>query len=258
MTILCIILGVISFSRTNPSVFESTIGRILVPIQDKIFSMSDWFSIRFSGGSETTQLLAKIDELTEQLDLKDLEMKRLAQLELENAKLLELLATTSKYSQYTTVTADVVAKDAGNWYEMFTINKGYLDGIEKDMVVLAFGGLVGKVESVGPNYATISSVINGTYSVSSKTLRTDDEGFITGDLYNIGTYKMEYIDIDAEIKEGDEIVTSHLSSIYPAGITIGFVQDVFLDETNKISKTAIITPVVDFKHLDRVLVIVDA
>ena len=123
------------------------------------------------------------------------------------------------------------------------------------MVFLAFGGLVGKVEEVGTNYAKVSSIINGTYSVTSKTLRTDDEGFVKGDIVNKGMLKMEYIDKDAEIKEGDEIVTSHLSNIYPAGITIGSVTEVHLDNNNKLYKTAIIKPAVDFKHLEKVLVI---
>lgn len=258
MTLLCIVLGLVSFNRLSPTAFESTIGRVLVPMQNKLVDAYNWVSTKFMTSSEIEKLIIKANELSLEVELKDIEIQRLSQLELENAKLLELLSTSSKYGKHTMITADVVAKDAGNWYEMFTINKGYLDGLSKDMVVLASGGLVGKLEEVGPNYAIVSSIINGTYSVSSKTLRTDDEGFITGDLYNIGTYKMEYIDIDAEIKEGDEIITSHLSSIYPAGITIGFVQDVFLDEANKISKTAIVNPIIDFKHLERVLVITDS
>ena len=156
---------------------------------------------------------------------------------------------------FNTITSNIIARDPGNWYENFTIDKGSNDGIEKNMVVLAFGGLVGKVEEVGPNYAKVSSIINGTYSVSSKTLRTDDEGFVKGDISNKGILKMDYIDKDAEIKEGDEIVTSHLSEIYPAGITVGYVTEVHLESNNKLSKTATIKPAVDFKHLEKVLVI---
>ena len=71
---------------------------------------------------------------------------------------------------------------------------------------------------------------------------------------NSGLCRMEYIDAEAEIMEGDEIVTSHLSDVYPSGITIGRVKEIQTD-ANGLTKYAIIEPYVDFKHLDTVLII---
>ena len=254
-TVLCIFLALTSFNRINPTLFERSFGFIITPIQNIITSSNNWIGKKISVLSNISELEAENEELKLELELKNQEINRLKQLERENEKLSELLDASSRYGQYSTITSNIIAKDPGNWYQTFTIDKGSNDGIEKNMVVLAFGGLVGKVEEIGANYAKVSSVINGTYSVTSKTLRTDDEGFVKGDIVNKGMLKMEYIDKDAEIKEGDEIVTSHLSNIYPAGITIGSVTEVHLDNNNKLSKTAIIKPAVDFKHLEKVLVI---
>lgn len=254
-TVLCIFLALTSFNRINPTLFERSFGFIITPIQNIITSSNNWIGKKISVLSNISELEAENEELKLELELKNQEINRLKQLERENEKLSELLDASSRYGQYSTITSNIIAKDPGNWYETFTIDKGSNDGIEKNMVVLAFGGLVGKVEEVGTNYAKVNSIINGTYSVTSKTLRTDDEGFVKGDIVNKGMLKMEYIDKDAEIKEGDEIVTSHLSNIYPAGITIGSVTEVHLDNNNKLSKTAIIKPAVDFKHLEKVLVI---
>lgn len=254
-TVICIFLALTSFNRINPTLFERSFGFIITPIQNIITSSNNWIGKKISVLSNISELEAENEELKLELELKNQEINRLKQLERENEKLSELLDASSRYGQYSTITSNIIAKDPGNWYETFTIDKGSNDGIEKNMVVLAFGGLVGKVEEVGTNYAKVSSIINGTYSVTSKTLRTDDEGFVKGDIVNKGMLKMEYIDKDAEIKEGDEIVTSHLSNIYPAGITIGSVTEVHLDNNNKLSKTAIIKPAVDFKHLEKVLVI---
>lgn len=254
-TVLCIFLALTSFNRINPTLFERSFGFIITPIQNIITSSNNWIGEKISVLSNISELEAENEELKLELELKNQEINRLKQLERENEKLSELLDASSRYGQYSTITSNIIAKDPGNWYQTFTIDKGSNDGIEKNMVVLAFGGLVGKVEEVGTNYAKVSSIINGTYSVTSKTLRTDDEGFVKGDIVNKGILKMEYIDKDAEIKEGDEIVTSHLSNIYPAGITIGSVTEVHLDNNNKLSKTAIIKPAVDFKHLEKVLVI---
>ncbi len=253
--ILCIFLGLFSFNRINPTLFERTFGFIITPIQNGLTSSSKWIGQKIDAFSNINELKKENEELKLELELKNQEINRLKQLERENEKLSELLDASSRYGQYSTITSNIIARDPGNWYETFTIDKGSNDGIEKNMVVLAAGGLVGKVEEVGPNYAKVSSIINGTYSVTSKTLRTDDEGFVKGDISNKGMLKMDYIDKDAEIKEGDEIVTSHLSDIYPAGITIGYVTEIHLDNNNKLSKTATIKPAVDFKHLEKVLII---
>ena len=255
LTIICIILAILTVNRTNQSFFEKALTSVLAPIQNFATKSVSFIKDKFQIIININNLAEENEDLKLELELKEQEIKRLEQVQIENEKLVNLLNTSSKYAEYTKITANIIAKDAGNWYENFIIDKGEEEGIEKNMVVLAVGGLVGKVEEVYSNYAKVSSIINGTYSVSARSVRTDDEGFVKGDLSKTGTYKMEYIDKEAEIKEGDEIVTSHLSEIYPAGITIGYVKEIYLDESNKLSKTAILEPSVDFKHLETVLII---
>lgn len=252
---LCIFLALFSLNKFKPSLVKNALGFVITPIQKAITTSTNWVDQKTSTFFNKNDLAKENEELKMELELKEQELNRLKHLELENEKLLDLLDTSSRYGKYKTITSNIIAKDPGNWYKTFTIDKGSKDGIEKNMVVIASGGLVGKVEEAGLNYSKVSSIINGTYSVSSKALRTDDEGFVKGDISNEGMLKMDYIDKDAEIKEGDEIVTSHLSDIYPAGITIGHITEVSLDNSNKLSKTAIIKPTVDFKHLEKVLVI---
>ena len=71
-----------------------------------------------------------------------------------------------------------------------------------------------------------------------------------------GLCKTEYIDADSEIMQGDEIVTSNLSDVYPAGITIGYVKEIVTDK-NGLTKYAVIEPDVDFKHLSTLLVVLN-
>jgi rod shape-determining protein MreC len=65
---------------------------------------------------------------------------------------------------------------------------------------------------------------------------------------------MEYIDNTTELTEGDEVITSNLSEIFPPGITIGYIKEISSDKS-ALTKQAIIKPAVDFKHLDSVMVI---
>ena len=57
-----------------------------------------------------------------------------------------------------------------------------------------------------------------------------------------------------EIKEGDQIVTSHISSKYLQGLLIGVVSEIHVD-SNNLTRSGYIIPVVDFEHLREVLVI---
>ena len=126
------------------------------------------------------------------------------------------------------------------------------------MVLTSSNGLVGKIIESGETYSKALSILDSRSSVPAMSLRTEDLGVVKGEysLMNNGLCRMEYIDSEAEIMEGDEIVTSHLSDVYPPGITIGRVKEIKTD-ANGLTKYAIIEPYVDFKHLDTLLVIGD-
>ncbi len=252
--VLCLIMISLSLNRAEPTFFESGIGYILSPIQKVNTLVSDWFASKFNALVNINDIENENEKLKEQVYSLQTEVDRLKLIEDENKKLSETLKVDQKYSNYPKVGARIIAKDTGNWYDIFLIDKGSQDGLEKNMVVIASGGLVGKIVETGINYSKVVSIIDDTDSVSAKSLRTDDIGFIRGDLENQGSCKMEYVDSDAEIIKGDEIVTSHLSEIYPPGITIGYVKEIVTDD-NTLTKCAIVTPTVDFKHLETVLVI---
>ncbi|MBR1444560.1 MAG: rod shape-determining protein MreC [Firmicutes bacterium] len=254
--LLCVAAGIYSVNRTNPTFAENTFGFVITPVQGFITNVSSWFGSKFNVITHISEIEEENKTLKVQLAAKEEEIHRLNLISDENEKLTKLLSTSTKYSDYPKLTANIIAKDPGNWYNLFTIDKGTNDGIEKNMAVISSGGLVGRVMECGFNYSKVISIIDDTDSVSAKSIRTDDIGFVKGDLSKRGTCRMEYIDNDAEIIEGDEIITSHLSEIYPPGITIGYVTDVE-DDKSSLSKYASIETAVDFKHLETVFVITE-
>ncbi len=256
VSVLCLFMISFSLNRAEPTFFESGIGYILTPVQEFNTSVIDWITSKFNALSNINEIESENEKLKEEVYSLQMEIDRLKLVEAENKKLSEVLKIDQKYSDYPKVGARIIAKDTSNWYDVFLIDKGSNDGIKKNMVVIASGGLVGKVSETGFNYAKVVSIIDDTDSVGAKSLRTDDIGFVRGDFENRGMCKMEYVDNDAEIMAGDEIVTSHLSDIYPPGITIGYVKDIKTDE-NTLTKCALISPTVDFKHLETVLVITE-
>ena len=111
---------------------------------------------------------------------------------------------------------------------------------------------------VSAHTAKVRTIINDTSMVSAMFLKTNDSCIVNGSLDTMedGYLEVVYISKDAKVKNGDELVTSYVSSKFNEGITIGKVSDIKLDST-KLTKTAKVTPIVDFKHLKEVLVITD-
>lgn len=246
---------VFSINRESPSFAENTLGFIVAPAQGAVTKIGKGIGgiFGFFGNiseleKENRNLREEIERLQERINILNLVDER-------NAQLNELFSVDRKYSDYPKVGAEIIAKDVGNWYDIFIINKGTKDGFSKNMVVLASGGLAGRITVARYNNSTVVSVIDDTSAISARSARTGDTGSVRGDvnLVSDGLCRMEFIDAEADIVPGDEIITSHLSSIYPPGITIGSVVEVRPDPYGM--KYAIIKPAVNFRKLETVLVI---
>lgn len=256
IVLLAILALVTNGKKLNATVVESAIGFVVTPFQDLTTGIGSWVENTLSSNREKQDLLEENEKLREELAALQSDNQRLSLYETENEKLSSLLKIAQKYPQYASFGTSIIAKNAGSWYDVFTIDKGTSDGVEANMVLVAPEGLVGKVLESGATYAKGQSILDSRSSVPAMSLRTEDLGVVKGEysLMSDGLCKMEYIDAEAEIMGGDEIVTSHLSDIYPPGLTIGKVKEIQTD-TNGLTKYAIIEPAVDLKHLDTLLVL---
>lgn len=243
-------------TRVTTSPIEQSITYVIIPFQKGITYFGDWLRSGIDFAKNIQELERLNSELTTEVNQLRYENKLLALDKLELERLRSLYDLDKRYADYPKIGARVIGKDPGNWYEVFIIDKGTDDGISVNMVVMAGNGLVGRIIEVGPNYSKVRSIIDDSSSVSGKVLRTSDICAVSGDkqLGDEGYCLVEYIQDDANLIEGDEIVTSHLGEIYPPGILIGTIKSIEADP-NKLSKTAVLEPVVDFKHLEEVLVI---
>lgn len=260
VTIVAILLVIVALitagKKANATFIDNAFGFIITPLQKITTNVSGWIGEKVGFIKDNTDLAEENKQLKEQIAQLEAENKRLSYFESENKKLSELLEISQKYADYQTTGAQIIAKDPGNWYDIFVIDKGKKDGLSANMVLTTSQGLVGKIIESGYTYSKAQSLLDSRTSVPAMSLRTNDLGIVKGDytLMNDGLCKMEYIDADAEIILGDEIVTSPLSDIYPPGIVIGKVKEIKTD-SNGLTKYAIIEPMVDFKHLDTLLVI---
>lgn len=257
-TVLCIVMMIFTWeTRSSISPVEKSFSYVIVPISNGVNVFGDWLSDRVEFLHNINDYEALNESLAQQVDELKYENTILEQNQDELERLRTLYELDQKYADFPKTGASIIGKDPGIWYDMFMINKGENDGLEVNMIVMAGEGLVGHIVEVGPNYAKVQAIISDNHYVSAKSVRTGDSCMVSGDLTLMDTSAYCYVDKisdQANIIVGDEIVTSNLSDIYPPGILIGYMTEM-TDYEHKMTKTGILEPVVDFMHLEEVLVI---
>lgn len=261
LTCVCVIVMFVSFTlNLSGGPLNTVAGYVFVPMQKGINSIGTWFVSRADDLKSLRDVMQENRELQEQVDqlTQELNTIKLEQYELDNLR--ELMDLDQKYPSYEKVAARVIGVDGGNWFNIFLIDKGTRDGIEKDMNVIAGSGLVGIVIDTGPNYAKVRSIIDDASNVSGMALSTADRCIINGNLASMNENQViEFSDLkcdDDTVATGEQIVTSHISDKYLEGILIGYVSTIERD-SNNLTYSGTITPAVDFQHLQEVLVILD-
>lgn len=229
----------------------------VVPMQNGINTIGVWMNDLTQNFETLQELQAENEALQEKVDDLTVKNNMLQQEKYELDRLRELYELDQKYGDYEKVGAHVTASDSGNWFSSFVIDKGSNDGIAVDMNVMAGRGLVGIVTEVGPDWARVRSIIDDASNVSALILSTSDKCIVNGDLTLMQGGKIRFEQLpnnDSVIEAGEQIVTSHISSKYLPGILIGYVSEVTVD-SNNLTRSGLITPAVDFQHLQEVLVI---
>ena len=250
LTIVCAGTIILTF---NTNIFSGSlntvVGYVVIPFQNGISSVGGWLSNRSEELVQIRSLLAENEELRAQIDDLTIENTILQQDRYELTNLRELYQLDSQYEGYEKIGARIIAKDTGNWFHSFVIDKGEEDGVAVDMNVIAGSGLVGRVVDTGPNWAKVTA--------SGKVLATSDYLLVEGDLelYGSGFIRFEkLVDSADKVVVGDKIVTSNISDKYLPNILIGYINTLNVD-ANNITKSGQLTPAVDFEHLEEVLVI---
>jgi len=177
----------------------------------------------------------------------------------ENARLKEQLGfaqniTTIKSS------AQIIAKDPGNIYSGYVIDKGFSAGIAKNLAVAAFQngmeGLAGKIIEVQSRTSIVLPLFDQRFFVSARLSRTRTEGLVNGQGNADEPLVMNYVSKlnAAEIQVGDVVVTSGLDSIYPADLVVGRVKEIQLPEYSS-SAVILIEPALNFSKLEYLFIL---
>ncbi|HPK53076.1 MAG TPA: rod shape-determining protein MreC [Smithellaceae bacterium] len=211
-------------------------------------SVSDaWSRYLFLVGiaEENARLRGKIDDLQKQLILYQesyLEAQRLRQLlDLENERHFNFAA------------ARVIGRAQGVLSKTILINKGTSHGLKTGLPVLAGPGLVGRIVDVSWHSAKVLLLSDENSNIDALVQRNRTQGIIRG--AGSQGYVLKYISKIEDVREGDTVISSGISGIFPKGLMIGRVSQVDKQEAGLFLKIRV-TPSVDFSRLEELLVLI--
>ncbi len=261
VTLLCAGLIMVTYFVSAERVsgpLRTVANYTVIPMQKGVSQVGTWLSGQGDYFLNLTDALEENERLKEENDELKQQNSQLLQNRYEWERFEELLEVQEQdYSAYESVAARVFSKDSGNWFNMFLIDKGYEDGIQKDNNVVTAAGLVGIVVNVGPNWAQVRSIIDDSSSVYSMMLSSSEPCVVRGDLQlmNDGVIRFEQLqNNESEVEVGEAVMTANTSTKFLPGILAGYVSEVEVDAST-LTRSGKITPVVDFNNIQEVLVI---
>ena len=272
------ILLIVFFAFLNLTNFSKNINNFLylvsAPIQKVFWEVGDNVSDFF----KTTFDIRELQEANKNFKLKvqelSAEVARLKNLRQENEALRKALNLDIQ-KEFEIAFASIISKDISE--DSILINLGVADGIKKDMLVISPQKiLLGRVNQVYDNFSRVMLVSNKKNSFPINIQKTtnniikegneitkeynnnliskkeDVEAIIQGK----GNFqiKINYIPIEAEIKDGDRVVTSISGGLFPSGILIGYLKNIERLGIEMFQQAEII-PAANIKELHNVFII---
>ena len=248
-----IVVTVLIFNRLLFKL-KDQIDKVALPIQSKVYNVANRaISIKdiiFS----YEEIIAENENLKkENMELK-IQKERNQKILEENERLLKLLEMKENSIYKGNLKfARVSFSDINNLNNKIFIDLGAEDGIKIDMITVYGDYLVGKIVAVHNNYSEVELITNPNSIISAKTMR-DILGIARGSDEEDGLLYFQPSIVEDNLKEGDEIVTSGISDIYPEGIKIGKKEEID-EKENYGYKRVTLKPGFESKDLRELIVI---
>lgn len=245
--------------RTNPGGpvrrVQSFAVSIVAPVQeaiDRVFRPVGHF---LGGLGELPRLRAENARLRSKVQEYEKDLRELPGLERENKRYAELFGQKS-WKEGKALGARVISGQLNNLEASRLLDRGTSDGIRDGMAVVAPEGLVGRIVFTAPRYSKVLLVDDPRHSVGARLTASGETGVVSG--RNEEDLIFELISPETAVSKGETVVTSGYDrGIYPAGIPIGRVTNVNVSK-DRLSKTALVRPYVDFGTLDVVQILLES
>lgn len=152
---------------------------------------------------------------------------QLVELKSQNQKLQELLGY-AKLLKPQGIAAPVVGRSADHWWQQVILGCGTQSGIQVGSIVMAPGGLVGRIISVTPNTSRVLLISDPTSFLGVTISRSRYMGFLQGQSAHHAV--IQFFDKVPDVRRGDVVSTSPYSQMFPSGLPVGRVESVNLSK----------------------------
>ena len=219
-----IVLMVVDHKNEHMEIVRSTISSVVYPLQYAASLTADL-------PRQISLLLVSrktLQEENEKLRLEQLrlysKLQRVATLEEENRRLRTLLESSVEFYERVLV-AELVGVELEPFRQQIIINKGLTHGVFNGQPVVDSGGIMGQTIHVSPFSSTVLLITDPTHSIPVLINRNGLRSVAVG-LGQDNVLSLEHIPVNADIKEGDLLVSSGLGRIFPRGYPVGIVSSI--------------------------------
>jgi rod shape-determining protein MreC len=220
-------------------------------IRIAVLETSGWFQQELADFARLRSLKQINQKLQQQNTEYALQLNQAQTALIENVRLRKLLEFKQAH-QFEMVAAMVIGSGPGRQFNTIILDRGAIDSIKRNMPVVTADGLVGKILTVSRHYACAQILLDANFRVSVKAQRTRVQGILSWE--NSEFCNLSAVPKHADIRQGDLLVTSGYSSIFPGGLPVGTVT-LTSDAVTGLFKRVLVKPAVNFNLLEEVLVI---
>ena len=219
------------------SAMRQGVGTVLYPLQRGLLVPRDTLSMTFDYVGEIARLRTENSELRRIEAANARQLLQVEQLTQENRQLREVMQARDR-SAVKSVVAEVLYDTRDPFSRKLVLDKGLQQGITAGQPVVDATGVVGQITRVFPLTAELTMVTDRNLSIPVQVQRSGQRAIATGST-TAGRLELRYMLVNADIREGDTIVTSGLDSLYPAGLPVGRVVSIDRGRTGNFARVLV-------------------
>jgi rod shape-determining protein MreC len=239
----------------QPTGVSAALRKLFVNLSTPFVKLGDWIPVvRFR-----RDLARKNEELRLQNEQLRLQVRNLTLQGEENLRLSQLL-TLKEHVQPRTLGARVIGRDASNWWKSIQIDRGAQDGLRPNLAVINSDGLVGKIVSVSRGESRVLLIVDASCKASALLKLAREPGIVAGldTAFNAdGICELTFVDRNAKVQVGEDVITSGLGTVFPKGLLIGTVVRAQSPPKSRMYQEFVVKPAIEFRKLEEVLVILE-
>lgn len=257
VTLIAVIMCIVSAFSSGTGFLHNAAGVVASPFRAAGAAVSRWTENVTDHFQSVDDLKKENSELRRKIASLEQSMRQASADSEENQRLRTLLDLRQQRRDFVFESAYITERSSSNWASTLTLSKGTSCGVaEGNCVVDNNGYLVGIVTEAGLNWCTVATVLDTEAQVGAKVFRTGETTVAMGDISLMGRdrLKLNYLESESSLINGDLVVTSGLGGYYPSGLVIGSVEEILTDDGG-LTKYAILAPQVNLDNLTEVFVI---